>query len=79
MTEDRISARVTLESDGVLQAKLDTGETHAGDVIAIVDFLAQHCVQPENLTMPDWREGEHAPTSGQKIALMHKLRERYKA
>lgn len=72
-----LCARLTLRSDNMLRADLDNDETATGDVGAIVDFLAQHSVQPEYVTMPDWREGDHAPTSGQKIALLHKLRERY--
>ncbi|MGZ9709251.1 hypothetical protein ACXX82_00220 [Glaciimonas sp. GNP009] len=76
MTQEKICARVTLNDESVLRADLSTGESETGEVEVIVNFLLRQGVPPENVLFPDWRDGDQAPTGGQKIAIMHQLRSR---
>jgi hypothetical protein len=59
----------------VLVGKLSNGMFETPDAGVMADWLFSMGIRPGEVEMPDWREGETAPTSGQKIALNSRLRE----
>ncbi|MBM5575320.1 hypothetical protein [Deefgea sp. CFH1-16] len=61
--------------DGQLIAQLTTGiKIEHADAIKLASTLYSMGIKAEDVTMPDWREGDIAPTSGQKIAILSHLR-----
>jgi hypothetical protein len=71
------TARVYLDAArNVLVGTVTDGTSHeATDPRVMADWLFSMGIRPGQVTMPDWREGECAPTSGQKIALNTRLHE----
>lgn len=70
------TVRVTLEVDGLV-AELSEGverTTLRGSPEDLAEQLAALGVEPEQVTMPDWREGPRAPFSGHRIAFFTALR-----
>jgi hypothetical protein len=71
------TAKVYLDSvRNVLVSKVDDGTSYeASDPRVMADWLFSMGIRPGQVDMPDWRAGENAPTSGQKIALNARLHE----
>ncbi|KAF3995912.1 hypothetical protein [Glaciimonas immobilis] len=65
---------MTLNGESVLRADVSNGESATSEVDATVDFLLRQGVQSENVTFPDWRDGDQTPMGGQKIAIMLQIR-----
>ncbi|MDE4919564.1 hypothetical protein ACUXAV_004549 [Cupriavidus metallidurans] len=60
--------------DGQLTATLSTGhEMTSNDPYVLAERLYAAGVTKEEVTMPDWREGESSPPGGLKIALYWRL------
>ncbi len=60
--------------DGQLQVTLATGQTMTSvDPYVLAERLYAEGVTKEELSMPDWREGEMSPHGGLKIALFARL------
>ncbi|CAJ0701734.1 hypothetical protein KOL96_01780 (plasmid) [Ralstonia wenshanensis] len=63
------------QCEDVLKATFEDGnELTAGDPVVLGGRLRDLGVQPVDVTMPDWREGDIAPLTGSKIALLMALR-----
>lgn len=63
------------QCEDVLKATFEDGnELTAGDPVVLGGRLRDLGVQPIDVTMPDWREGDIAPLTGSKIALLMALR-----
>lgn len=68
---------VTLEGDELV-AELPDGRTLAdADAVQLADLLLAEGVSANQVQMPDWREGDRAPSSGQKVALFTRMRQDY--
>lgn len=68
---------VTLEG-GELVAVLPDGSTLAhADAVRLAELLQLEGVSADQVQMPDWREGDSAPLSGQKAALLARMRRGY--
>jgi hypothetical protein len=64
---------VTLEG-AELVAVLPDGRTLADvDPVRLADLLRDEGITVDQVQMPDWREGDHAPFSGHKIALRARM------
>jgi len=68
--------RVTLEAGGLVAELSDGVErtTLRGSPEDLARHLAALGIEPEQVAMPDWREGQHAPFSGHRIAFFTALR-----
>lgn len=65
--------RVTLEG-AELVAVLPDGRTLTDvDPVRLADLLRGEGVTADQVQMPDWREGDHAPFNGHKIALRARM------
>ena len=68
---------VTLEGDELV-AVLPDGSTLAhADAVQLAELLQMEGVSADQVCMPDWREGDSAPLSGQKAALLARMRKGY--
>lgn len=64
-----------VQRDDELEATLETGEKLvSGDARDLGARLRALGVRSEDVTMPDWREGDIAPLGGAKIALFMALK-----
>ena len=70
-------ARVTITREGeYLIARFDDGRVlRHPDTIALADMLLAAGVAANAVQMPDWREGDGAPSSGERIAIFHRMRQ----
>lgn len=69
--------KVTLEGDELV-AVLPDGSTLAhADAVQLAELLQMEGVSADQVQMPDWREGDSAPLSGQKAALLARMRRGY--
>jgi hypothetical protein len=65
--------RVTLEGDELV-AVLPNGNALAhADAVRMAELLQMAGVSADQVRMPDWREGDSAPLSGQKAALLARM------
>lgn len=65
---------VITSENGTLAARLNEGLVlRHEDAIALADLLVAHGVRAEDVCMPDWREGDIAPSNGQKIAILGRM------
>ncbi len=72
-----LAARVILLPDQSLLAGTSDGETCVSATIEqVVDFLYRKNVQNESLFMPDWRDGDIAPSATEQISIRWGLRKR---
>ncbi|WP_175983314.1 hypothetical protein [Caballeronia zhejiangensis] len=74
MTE--LPARVVYDypKDELIGTVLATGETFAtNDPRKLAEWLFAAGIRHGQVSMPDWREGDIAPATGDKIALHHRL------
>jgi hypothetical protein len=63
------------QCDGMLKATFaDGNELTVSDPVVLGARLRSLGVQPIDVTMPDWRDGDIAPLTGSKIALLMALR-----
>lgn len=68
---------VTMEGDELV-AVLPDGSTLAhADAVRLAELLQMEGVSADQVQMPDWREGDSAPLSGQKAALLARMRKGY--
>ena len=71
---DGVTATVMLTPSG-FTAHLSTGEVLKNpDPVALADMLVAAGLTAQAVRMPDWREDDHAPLTGQKIALIQRMR-----
>ncbi|MBW5287882.1 hypothetical protein [Burkholderia gladioli] len=71
-----IQARVVYDPvrDLLVGTVLATGATlEARDARELAELLFSAGVRHGHVSMPDWREGDTAPATGDKIALNHRL------
>lgn len=76
MENDLIRARVVYDParDLLVGTVLATGETfETSNAHEMADRLFAAGVRHGQVSMPDWREGDVAPTASEKIALNHRL------
>ena len=70
-----LQATVTLGSDGLEAALSDGRRLHHPDAVAMAELLLAQGVDADGIHMPDWRAGDCAPSAGQKVAIMGRMRE----
>lgn len=70
-----LRATVTLGSDGLEAALSDGRRLHHPDAVAMAELLLAQGVDADGVHMPDWRAGDCAPSAGQKVAIMGRMRE----
>jgi hypothetical protein len=69
--------KVTFEGDELV-AVLSDGSTLAHvDAVQLAELLKMEGIGADQVQMPDWREGDSAPLSGQKAALLARMRKGY--
>lgn len=73
--EEHKSARVVFNLDrSTLVGTVENGPTfESPDPRHLAELLFAAGVRHGYVSMPDWREGDIAPTTGDKIALNHRL------
>ena len=61
-------------NDELIGTVLATGETYTcREPAQLAELLFEAGVRHGQVSMPDWREGDVAPRTGDKIALHHRL------
>jgi len=76
MTERLCCARVVYDypKDELIGTVLATGATFVtSDPKQMAEWLFAAGVRHGQVSMPDWREGDIAPATGDKIAINHRL------
>lgn len=84
LTRDELAAAVPIRERDQVSVRLEGHELVAilvdgrrlmhADAIALAEMLLGAGVKADQVQMPDWREGDCAPSSGQKIALLARMR-----
>ncbi|OTP67535.1 hypothetical protein [Caballeronia sordidicola] len=76
LTECHAQVVYDYSKKGLRGTVLATGQTFVtDDPKQMAEWLFAAGIRHGQVLMPDWREGESAPTSGQKIALNTRLHE----
>ena len=61
--------------DGFLVARFGDGrELHHRDAVSLADLLLAEGVDADDVSMPDWRDGDIAPGVGRRIAIFGRMR-----
>jgi len=68
---------VTITSEsGQLIAHLSGGRVVSHhDAVALAELLLAAGISADDVQMPDWREGDSAPSTGQRIAIFQRMRQ----
>ena len=70
-----LQATVTLGPGGLEAVLSDGRRLHHPDALAMAELLLAQGVHADGVHMPDWRAGDRAPSAGQKVAIMGRMRE----
>jgi hypothetical protein len=70
---------VTLNGDELVAVLPDGRRVAHADAVLLAELLLADGVSADQVRMPDWREGDSAPLSGQKVALLARMRKGYTA
>jgi len=70
-----LQATVMLGAGGLEAVLSDGKRLHHPDAVAMAELLLAQGVDADGIHMPDWRAGDCAPSAGQKVAIMDRMRE----
>ena len=67
-------ALVTLAGNDLVAVLADGRTIRHSDPIVLAEMLLREGVLADHVLMPDWREGDCAPLTGHKVALLARMR-----